>query len=303
MEFAKHYFLLCLISTIMLGQNTQLIAQTTNTANPTLDDHCFINEDGTIERHEMARFKKMLRSNKDSVLYAIRSESFEDLVAHTIPGINTYRYSSYYRYTQVGNFFSPDKKHAVMLYLSDAFETGDDDFRADLYIFEITPEGIHQELYIPKLSSYYREIAADIGDLDQDGNQELIVLTSEPEWGSTTKPSNEYYHRFLYDKEKNSFIRYKGFEQLANAIYLDPQHLYTYQACGCDGDCWVSTLYEQRNNTLYPIATLEDQCVGMGSLYVINNNAKHLTSEVLIANRSDIPAFWQRYSRDDSAQK
>lgn len=293
--------LLSLLSALLLVCTLSLNAQTT-AKTPSLEG-CIVTESGEIERPEMTRFKKLLHTHKDSMLYAIKTQSFEDLVSHTVPGINTYKYASYYRYLKIGNFFTPDKKHAVMLYLSDAYQTGEDDYRADLYIFEVMPNGIKQVLYIPKLSSYYREIAADVTDLDHDNHNELIVLTSEPEWGSTTKPAHEYYHRFLYDQNKDKFIRYKGFEQLANAIYINPNYLYTYETCGCSGDCWISNLYQQNGTSLYPIAMLEDRCVGVSNLFVVANSKKQLAAETIVTDRNAIPLFWQNYIQNIAAPK
>lgn len=296
-----HYpiFIRCLLS--LLGAFTQaIIAQP---ATNILDEGCFITEDGTIERIEMVRFKKQLHSNKDSTLFAIRTESFNDLIAHSDIGTTGYMYSSYYRYMRIGNLFSANKKHAVVIYLSDAFKSGDDDFRVDLHVFEITDNDIRQVFQASNLSSYYREVAADITDLDGNGSNELLVLTSEAEWGSATKPANEYYHLFLYDWATDTFIPYKGFEQLPNPIFLNTNYLYTYQTCGCGGDCWVSTLYQQDNKQLYPIATLEDRCVGVGKLFAIGNDTKTLIAETIATDgRAAIAVFWQRYMSDMAAK-
>lgn len=266
----------------------------------TLDEGCFITEDGTIERLEMVRFKQQLRANKDSMLYAIRTESFNDLAAQApLSNSKSYRYYTHYRFLQIGNLFSADKRHAVMIYLSDAFAQSDDEFRVNVHIFEITPASIHQVFEATQLSSYYRELAASITDLDGNGNNELLVMTSEPEWGSPNKPANEYYHRIMYDWASNSFTVHQGFEQLPNPIFLSPNYAYTYQTCGCGGDCWLSALYHQKDRQLQPIALLEDRCVGVGKLFAIEQQTKTLIAETLATDgRAAMPAFWKRYIND-----
>lgn len=259
---------------------------------------CIVMEDGSIERLDLLALKNMLMADKDSALYTFRQQALGQLIAHA--AYSQYTYQDAHSFIQIGNFFEKNRKHAIIIYLSDAFELSTLDFRVDVYLFEITSEKIKQVMFIPRLSSYYREVAADIADFDGNGTNDLVIATSEPEWGSTRKPINEYYHLFYYNPSTANLDRVGGFEQLANPIYFTQKHLYTFQTCGCGGDCWYSQLYEKQGSQLMPIAQLENSCAGIGQLFAIKNGTQKVLSAeaVVVADKWAIEGLWKRYLSD-----
>ncbi len=295
------YLLICFWLSALYSPSSTLRAQSPSQQEDMKG--CIVLEDGSIERLDLLALKNMLMADKDSALYAFRMQAFDQLTAHAT--YSKYSYQDAHCFVQIGNFFDEQRKHAVVIYMSDAFEISAYDFRVDLYLFEITPEKIKQVLYLPRLSSYYREVAAGISDFEGSGTNDLIIATSEPEWGSISKPANEYYHLFHYNPTTATLDKVVGFEQLANPVYFSPRHLYTFQTCGCGGDCWYSTLYEQQGSSIVPIAQLENSCAGIGQLFAIKNKStKVLAAEaVVVADKWAIEGLWKRYLNDLEATK
>lgn len=266
------------------------------------DSGCFVYADGTIENAELHQFRLLLQEHKDSVLYAIRSQAFELLAEYAQE--DDYTYNDHNVYLRTGKLFDRYRHHAVLIFLSDAFLDGTHDYYLDVHLFEVKPNGIVQIQQFKKISGYYREIGAGVHDMDKNGSNELIVATSQPEWAfNKGKPANEYYHLFLYDIAAGAFTTVEGFEQLPNPVFLNPRFLYTYQTCGCGGDCWLSELHERVLQSTRNYGILEDRCTGIGKMYETKTGEKKLVAEtIIITERTAIPDFWRTFLNSQNRQ-
>lgn len=230
------------------------------------------------------------RLDKDNTLRYIRARSFELLQLHLADA--AYYYADADVFLSIGNFFDPQKRHAVLIYIADALVNRNNDYKVNVYLFELSGKNELTEVFFAKhLSGYYENVAVAIHDIDLDGQQELLVHTSEPEWYRNDRPMNEYYHVFEY--KSNTLAMVKGFEDYPNPTYIAPNLFYTYSNCGCGGDCWHSWLYRQTPEGYEQQGLVENACTGIVKGYRLNGIKRIQIAESLMDNGTgSAKAFW-----------
>lgn len=230
------------------------------------------------------------RLGKDNTLRYIKARSFELLQRHMAD--TEYYYADADVFLSIGHFFDAKKRHAVLIYIADALVNSDNDYRVNVHLFELSERNEPTETFFTKhLSGYYENVAVAVHDFDLDGQQELLVHTSEPEWYHNDRPMNEYYHVFEY--KNNTLVMVKGFEDYPNPTYIAPNLFYTYSNCGCGGDCWNSWLYQQLPEGYEQQGLVENACTGIVKGYRLDGIKRIPIAESLTDNGTgSAKAFW-----------
>lgn len=230
------------------------------------------------------------RIDKNSTLRYIRARSFELLQSHLAD--TDYYYADSDVFLRIGNFFDANKRHAVLIYIADALVNSDNDYRVNIHLFELSKENEPTETFFAKnVSGYYESVAAAVHDFDLDGQQDLLVHTSEPEWYHNDRPMNEYYH--IYKYSNNTLAQVKDFEVYPNPTFIAPNLFYTYTNCGCGGNCWNSSLFRQTLGSYEQLGLVENACTGIVKGYRLEGIKRVQIAESLDDKGTDsAKAFW-----------
>lgn len=237
------------------------------------------------------------RLDKNNTLRYIRARSFELLQRHIADA--DYYYADADVFLRIGNFFDTNKRHAVLIYITDALVNSENDYRVNVHLFELSKKDEATETFFAKnVSGYYENVAAAVYDFDLDGQQDLLIHTSEPEWYHNDRPMNEYYHVYKY--ESNTFVETKDFEVYPNPTFIAPNLFYTYTNCGCGGDCWSSLLFRQTLGSYEQLGLVENACTGIVKGYRLEGINRVQIAESLDDKGTDSAkhfwgAFLERY--------
>ncbi|HNI43828.1 MAG TPA: hypothetical protein PK230_03970 [Chitinophagales bacterium] len=230
-----------------------------------------------------------MQADKMSALKLIRINSFNLLEQYIAE--ESYVYSTTYTYLRIGNFFDEQKQHALLVYISDALVESNNDYRVNVHLFEIKNGKAEETFFAQNVSAGFESVASTVTDFDLDGQNELVIYTTEPEWYLGERPMNDYYH--LYNYQNNKLVKVENFETFPNPSYLQPNFVSAFKTCGCDGDCWIDMLYHQKDNSFEPIATFETSCSRISTAYKIEGTQKIAVADTYIADgRTTANTFW-----------
>lgn len=246
---------------------------------------------------EPPMFVQSLANNKSATLTQIKNETFAILQSHL--NDSQYAYKTDYAYVQIGNFLAPGLKHALIVYVSDCYQNSSSDYRANLHLYEALPTGIWQEVnLVNNLSIGYQKLEIEVGDILNSGGRSCIAInTAEPEWYHNSTPLNRYRHILLFDTSTKKLQRLQGFENYPNPQFLSPQLFFTYEQCGCAGECYTSSLYQYTPSGVALRAKAEARCAITTTIFDAQQgkNAK-VAEEYGVSSATSVSTMWEKYA-------